>query len=302
MRTDQIEYLEEVKRVNSMNKASKNLCISVQALSASMKNLEDELGFQVLDTTYKGTHLTDKGEKFLEAGLQFLDKIYELQGGRPERRAISGIWPIYCVPGVIDTILPDFLMEFQKYHPNAELEAVPVFYQDVFAGLLEKDFDYTFVFSPVIDGESLINWEERFEFVPLKKFKFYCEINRKLNIASQKVISMKTLMEYDIVAWEPTVYPMFSTSAIFKKIDPKKKIQLIKHKSLYEKTLSEKPVATLNISASKNLSERPNVNGVSLSDKNIWVNFGYVKLKNKVLCQQSQWATDMMNEYLGTLY
>lgn len=169
MRTDQLEYLEEIARVNSMNKASKNLCISVQALSASMKNLEDELGFQVLDTTYKGTQLTDKGEILLDAGLRFLDTIYELQGGRPERRVIRGTLPIYCVPGVIDVVLPDFMMQFQKYHPQAELEAVPVYYQNVLGGLLDGDFDYTFVFAPMVNDESLINWEERFEFVPLKR-------------------------------------------------------------------------------------------------------------------------------------
>lgn len=301
MRTDQLEYLEEVARVHSLNKASRNLCISVQALSTSMKNLEEELGFQILDTTYKGTQLTEKGVAFLEAGQQFLDKICELQGGRSEKRVIHGIFPIYCVPGIIDVILPDFLMKFQEYHPNAELEAVPVYYQDVFAGLLEGDFDYTFVFSPVVYGESLINWEERFEFVPLEKFSFYCEINKKLNAASQKAVSMKTLMELEIIVWEPVVYPMFSTSAIFKKLDPDKNVQLIKHRSLFEKTLSETPVATLNVSTTKNFSERKNVNCIPLSDTDIWVNFGYVKLKNRLLCQQSQWAVDMINEFLKSL-
>ncbi len=301
MRTDQLEYLEEIARVNSMNKASKNLCISVQALSASMKNLEDELGFQVLDTTYKGTQLTDKGEILLDAGLRFLDTIYELQGGRPERRIIRGTLPIYCVPGVIDVVLPDFMMKFQEYHPQADLEAVPVYYQNVLGGLLDGDFDYTFVFAPVVNGESLINWEERFEFVPLQKICFYCEINKKLNAATQKAISIKSLMRYEIISWEPEVYPMFSMSAVFKKVDPNKDVQLIKHRSLFEKTLSEKPVATLNISLSGKFPERSNVNYVPLSDKNIWVNFGYVKLKNNGLCQQSQWTIDMLKEYLRTL-
>lgn len=301
MRTDQLEYLEEIARVNSMNKASKNLCISVQALSASMKNLEDELGFQVLDTTYKGTQLTDKGEILLDAGLRFLDTIYELQGGCPERRVIRGTLPIYCVPGVIDVVLPDFMMQFQKYHPQAELEAVPVYYQNVFGGLLDGDFDYTFVFAPMVNDESLINWEERFEFVPLKRLDFYCEINNKLPVAAQKTISIKTMLDYEIVTWEPSEYHLFSSKEIFWRFNAEKEIRTVKHYKLFEKMLSERPVLTLTASLKNIFADKKNIMYIPLSDKNIWAVFGYVKLNQEKLCQQSQWVVEMMKEFLDVI-
>lgn len=298
MRSEQLEYLNEIARVNSINKASKNLCISAQALSASMKHLEEELEFQILDTTYKGTQLTEKGEELLEAGLVFLDKIYELRGYRPERRKIIGKVEFYCVPGVVEIILPSFFLEFQNYHPNGELEPIAIDYQEIMRGLLLENFEYAFVFTPMINEQSMINWEERFSFTPLKSMKYYCAINKNLYLASQKSISIKTMLDYDIIAYEPESCKMYSTSRIYHYFDPQKNVQSIKHKEIFNKVQTSKKVVSLTTSLDGTFPDNKNVSYIPLSDKNVWINFGYIKLKNKKLSTQSQMMIDMFQEFL----
>ena len=61
MRMDQLEYLIEISKNRSLNAAAKKLHISQQALSTSIKTLEDELGFKVLYRSYQGVALTPKG-------------------------------------------------------------------------------------------------------------------------------------------------------------------------------------------------------------------------------------------------
>lgn len=298
MRSEQLEYLNEIARVNSINKASKNLCISAQALSASMKNLEEELEFQILDTTYKGTQLTEKGEELLEAGLAFLNKIYELRGYQPERRKIIGKVELYCVPGVVETILPSFFLEFQNYHPNGELEPIAIDYQEIMNGLLLENFEYALVFAPMIDDQSMINWEERFTFIPLKAMKYYCAINKNLYLSSQKSISIKAMLEYDIIAYEPDSCKIISTSCIYHYFDPQKKIQSIKHKGIFNKVQANKKVVSLTTSLDGTFPENKNIVYIPLSDKNVRANFGYIKLKGKQLSTQSQMMIDMFQEFL----
>lgn len=299
MRTDQLEYLEEIARVNSMNKASKNLCISVQALSASMKNLEDELGFQILDTTHKGTRLTEKGNVFLEAGQTFLKKIYELQEDLLKEDLVSGVIPFYCMPGVVDVVLPDFLMSFQALNPNADIEARPIEPQDILDGLLEEAFDYIFVFSPMMDGKSLINWEERFEFVPLTQMRYYCAVNKELYLATQKSTSINAMLEYDIIFLEPYNNKLFSAAReIFKQYAPEKKIRSVRYKSVFDKMQSSQPVVSLSLTLCGRFENENNVVHIPITDKNIWINFGYVKLKGNSLSKQSQIMVHMMENFL----
>ena len=54
MRTEQIDYLKEVAETKSLNMAAKNLCISIQALSTSIKKLENEiLGIESPENKFK---------------------------------------------------------------------------------------------------------------------------------------------------------------------------------------------------------------------------------------------------------
>lgn len=64
MRTDQIIYLNEINRRSSLHQASENLHISTQALSLSIKSLEEELGFQILERSRTGVTLTKKEKLF----------------------------------------------------------------------------------------------------------------------------------------------------------------------------------------------------------------------------------------------
>lgn len=301
MRTEQLEYLSEIAKVKSMNKASKNLCISVQALQTSMKNLETELGFQVFDSTYKGTQLTAKGQELLNAWIVFHNTVSHLQEMPEEQRVLKGRIPIICVPGVIDAVMPQFFMEFQKYHPNAELDLITVYYEDIMGGILCGDIEYALVFSPMVEGKSMINWEERFMFVPLKDMPLYCMVNNKMRLAKQKSVSMNTLLKYDIVSWEPESERIFSMRKIYQYYAPEKEILVVKYKKIYDELLKEKNVVAIGGSINGVFSSADGVVALPISDKSVHAEFGYVKLKKQRLSSQAQIVIDMLSEYMQNI-
>ena len=61
----QIKYVLEVATSSSMREAASKLYVSQPAISASIKELEDELGFLIFERTNKGISLTDAGREFI---------------------------------------------------------------------------------------------------------------------------------------------------------------------------------------------------------------------------------------------
>ena len=66
MNINQLKYVLEVSRGSSMREAATKLYISQPALSASIRELEEELGILIFERTNKGISLTDEGREFVE--------------------------------------------------------------------------------------------------------------------------------------------------------------------------------------------------------------------------------------------
>ena len=65
MNITQLKYVLEIADSRSMREAATKLFVSQPALSASIRELEDELGILIFDRTNKGISLTDAGREFL---------------------------------------------------------------------------------------------------------------------------------------------------------------------------------------------------------------------------------------------
>lgn len=87
MTIDQLKYLLTLNHCHSITQAARELHISHQALSASIKSLEKELGTALLIKTARGTTLTHQGKQLVEASADFfqaLDTIFGSAALPPE--------------------------------------------------------------------------------------------------------------------------------------------------------------------------------------------------------------------------
>ena len=66
MRFEQLHCLQEIARTGSITSAAKNLFISQQAVSNSVKQLEEELGVQLMIRSATGISLTAEGKEAVE--------------------------------------------------------------------------------------------------------------------------------------------------------------------------------------------------------------------------------------------
>ena len=65
MTLNQLKYIIELSKENSINEAAKKLFISQPSLTAALKSLEQEIGFDIFLRKKSGISLTVKGAEFL---------------------------------------------------------------------------------------------------------------------------------------------------------------------------------------------------------------------------------------------
>ena len=73
----QLKYVVALSTSSSMREASGKLYISQPALSATVRDLEEEVGIRIFDRTNKGIKLTEEGNEFLGFAKQAVSQ-YEL--------------------------------------------------------------------------------------------------------------------------------------------------------------------------------------------------------------------------------
>ena len=94
MNVNQLKYVLEVAGSSSMREASTKLYVSQPALSASIRELEEELGILIFERTNKGISLTDEGREFVEYAKKAVgqyaiveDRYLSRDGGKPQGNA-----------------------------------------------------------------------------------------------------------------------------------------------------------------------------------------------------------------------
>ncbi len=203
MNITQLKYVLAVAGSSSMREASTKLYVSQPALSASIKELEDELGILIFERTNKGISLTDDGREFLTYAKKAVGQ-YEIL----EDRYLSG-----------DTGKEKFSVSTQHY--NFAIKA--------FTEVIRKMRPEKYVFSihetktkEVLDdvgsmksevgiisfsgsNESLIKKifrDYQLEFTPLMKRDTYVYVWKNHKFSGKKEISIEEMRDYPCVFFD----------------------------------------------------------------------------------------------------
>ena len=84
----QLHLLLSLEKYGSFSKAAKEMFLSQPYISATIKDLEDEVGFQIVERSNRGVHFTLQGTLVLEKAhtiLDEMDAIYKLRSSAVEK-------------------------------------------------------------------------------------------------------------------------------------------------------------------------------------------------------------------------
>jgi LysR family transcriptional regulator, benzoate and cis,cis-muconate-responsive activator of ben and cat genes len=117
-----LRYFVAVAEMENVSRAALKLHVSQPALSRQIRDLEDEIGFCLLERTAKSVRLTDAGRAFLDDARELLQ---QADDAVKKARAIASEEPTELHVGYSPTpfaeILPKTLRAFQRAMPNVHV-------------------------------------------------------------------------------------------------------------------------------------------------------------------------------------
>jgi len=175
MNINQLKYVLEVAGSSSMREASTKLYVSQPALSASIHDLEEEIGILIFERTNKGISLTDEGREFLSYAkkavgqYEILEERYLSRDSDKEHFSVSTQHYNFAIKAFADVIRkmePDkFIFSIHETKTKEVLEDVRSLKSEVgivsFSGsneaLIKKLFrDYQLDFVPLMRRDTYV--------------------------------------------------------------------------------------------------------------------------------------------------
>src|SRR5262245_26033765 len=119
-----LRYFVAVAEMENLSRAAtEKLHVAQPSLSRQIRDLEDELGVQLLERTAKSVRLTDAGRAFLDEARAILKHTNDAVGkvraiaGKRDSELHVGDWPLGT-----GRIMPALLRAYQKAMPNVKVK------------------------------------------------------------------------------------------------------------------------------------------------------------------------------------
>jgi DNA-binding transcriptional LysR family regulator len=138
----------EVYRSRHFGNAAKNLFISQSAVSARIKQLEDELGIRLFTRDRNNIELTSAGKKFLKYAESILNTWNRAKQEIAIPDGVDTLLSVAALPSIWDIFLENWLTWVHKSNSTIALQATVMRSDSLMRSLLDGTLDLGFVFDP----------------------------------------------------------------------------------------------------------------------------------------------------------
>ena len=211
MTIEQLKQLIEINKCSSMTQASKNLYISHQALSASIRSLEKEVQTVLVEKTPRGSKLTLKGKQLVEISSDFieaLDDIFFSHIMTPKPVEITVSISYVGLNVSLGNNIASLVRKIPALKPIfLELNDNGAIIDTVLSGRADLGF-CVFFSSPEnsIDIQKLFGpYEDKLEYRILPNIGIYCEMTPSHPLAYLEKIPLKKLKKYTLKYYHPRI-------------------------------------------------------------------------------------------------
>lgn len=184
-----------VAEASSFRVAAEKSFRSPSAVSAQIRQLEEQLGVALFHRTTRNVRLTDEGEQLLEcaqralmeveAGLRKLQEAADMRRGRV---ALS------CSPTIAETRLARVLAAFEKDYPGIEVSVRELTSAALFDSVRKREVD--FGIGPSIETQE-------FHFEPVMEDPLFALVPKRFITTAKRSISLATLTNMPLLVLNP---------------------------------------------------------------------------------------------------
>jgi DNA-binding transcriptional LysR family regulator len=144
-----LRYFVAVAEAENVSRAALKLHVSQPGISRQIRDLEDEIGFQLFERSAKSIKLTSAGKTFLaeaKAVLQRADEAVKM--ARAIATGAQGELHVGYAPSPTSRILPPALRAFQGELPNVRVKLHDCSSEEMLSGLREGKLQIAFLVRP----------------------------------------------------------------------------------------------------------------------------------------------------------
>ena len=124
MRIEQLEYAAAVARLGSFRRAAEELHLSQPALSATVRNLERELGIELFERGRGGARVSDTGGELLPHLVAVLDAADTLRKAASDQHQALRMVRLGTVNAATVPLLTSTIAAVRSVHPTTQIEVV----------------------------------------------------------------------------------------------------------------------------------------------------------------------------------
>lgn len=203
MNINQLKYVLEIANSSSIREASTRLFVSQPALSASIRELEEEIGILIFERTNKGINLTEDGRDFVEYAkkavgqFEVLEERYLSKDSDKEIFSVSTQhynFAIKAFTSVIEKINPEkYVFSIHETKTKEVLDDVKNLKSEV--GIVSFSGSNETVMRKLLKDFGL-------EFTPLMQRETYVYVWKNHKFAGKKEISIEDMRPYPCVTFD----------------------------------------------------------------------------------------------------
>jgi DNA-binding transcriptional LysR family regulator len=199
-----LRYFIEVAEAENVSRAALKLHVSQPALSRQIRDLEDELGFELLERTAKSVRLTEAGRTFLEESKAVIARAAEATARAKEiaNRSKSELRLGYA-PSLSVSILPHALRLFQQKVPNGRVLLHDLSSEEMLGGLREGKLHAALLAKPVRASVRGLRFEE------LARYRMRVALDPGHRLASLSAIALQQIASEPLIAYSRKDYPEY---------------------------------------------------------------------------------------------
>jgi DNA-binding transcriptional LysR family regulator len=218
-----LRYFVAVAEMENVSRAAtQRLHVAQPSLSRQIRDLEDEVGVQLLERTAKSVRLTDAGRAFLDEARAILKQANEavlkarVIGGKRETELHVGDLPI-----ATGRIMPGLLRNYQKVVPTVRVKLHDWPVEKEILGVRDGRLQLAIIVPPLTG-----NWLRELRFEELLRVRVCLAVSCDHPFAGRKSVSLADAARERFVGLMHEEYPQHRAylSAIFAKVNDKPRI------------------------------------------------------------------------------
>lgn len=298
MRIQQLEYLEKIVALGSINEAAKALYMTQPSLSSAIKELENEMNVQILARSKTGVRLTEEGREFMSYAQQVMDQVqlleekYKHTHPRKQNFSVSAQHYAFVVHAFVELINGLNVEEYQFKLRETETENI---LEDLSHFKSELGILYLNSFNEKVMMK--LFKEHELDFQPLFQAKPHVFVSNTSPLGQKKQVELTDLEDYPYLSYEQGERNSFYfAEEILSTVEHRKEIKVSDRATIFNLMVGVNGYTISSGVLSKKLNDDKIIAvPLNVSDQ---MTIGYLKHKQKELSPIAQQYLHLLEEHI----